>query len=359
MKVSIRDKDALLAVSSAALSAHARAAGWSRQEPYRVHSDIYVGEGLPEIIVPHTERLGDYATVVSTLIETFAEVADQDQPTVYRDLVTADRDVIRIRIDDEDDDSVAVEDAVDFLGGARDLLRAAACSLREARPLYRTGANRWATNLVRRIRLAQTEQGSFVVVLLSPVVSDDAVVPIERRLVQRVAEALAAVRSVTKVVGDGDERPFARLVENGLSANLCEALVRLIGPFPALDVSVAWARTRSMASARTTVQFRSGDTAMLKEAARMLRNRRPRPGVRLQGFVARLKRKGAEGGTVFVQAVIDKQTASVAAVLKRTDYERAVQAHRDHARVVLKGDAERAGQRWHLLNARLVEIVGE
>ena len=52
MRVSIHDRGALLAVSPAALSAYATTAGWTRQEPYRVHSDVYVGEARPEIIVP-------------------------------------------------------------------------------------------------------------------------------------------------------------------------------------------------------------------------------------------------------------------------------------------------------------------
>ena len=369
MKASIRDRDALLAVSPEALAAYARVAGWVLQERYRVHSDVYAGRDLPEIIIPRNQDLGDYASVVSTLIETFADVADQDELTVYRDLVTADRDVIRVRIAGDDDGNLTVEDGMNLLGGARDLLLSAACSLGQARPLYRTGANRQATELVRRIRLGQTERGSFVVVLLSPVVSvpmptmfegsDDRGVPFERRLTLRVVEALKAVRSATESDATGDGNLLAEAVENGVSANLCEALVRLIGPFPALDVSVAWARTRPMASARTAVQFRSRDAAVLKDVARSLRGRERRPEVRLIGFVARLKREGTEEGTVFLRASVDRQTASVAAFLERPDYERAIQAHRDRVRVALEGDLERIGQRWRLLNARLADVVSE
>ena len=58
---------------------------------------MYAGRDRPEIIVPRTDRLGDYATVVSRLIRVFAQVADQDERTVYRSLVTGDRDVVRFR----------------------------------------------------------------------------------------------------------------------------------------------------------------------------------------------------------------------------------------------------------------------
>ena len=74
MKVSIQDKKALLAVSPAALSAYARTAGWTKVDTYGKHSDVFMGEGLPEIILPRTAHLGDYARVVSMIIEIFAKV---------------------------------------------------------------------------------------------------------------------------------------------------------------------------------------------------------------------------------------------------------------------------------------------
>ena len=130
MKATIRDTEALKAVSPAALSAYARAAGWSKVETYGDHSDVYAARGRPEIILPRTERLGDYADVVSRLIEIFADAADTDELSLYRDLVTADRDVIRVRASENDDGAVAVNDGLDLLRGARDLLLAAACCKR-------------------------------------------------------------------------------------------------------------------------------------------------------------------------------------------------------------------------------------
>ena len=94
MRVSIRDKGRLSEISPAALSAYARAAGWTRTDNYGDSSDVYESDGLPEIIVPRTQRSGDYANVVSQLIKIFADVAGTDECSLYRDLITADRDVI-------------------------------------------------------------------------------------------------------------------------------------------------------------------------------------------------------------------------------------------------------------------------
>ena len=95
LKVRIEDVEALKAVSPVVLSAYARAKGWVKGEAYGDFSDFYTADGLPEIILPRTQQLGDYANVVSRLIEIFARVAGVDELTLYRDLVTADRDVGR------------------------------------------------------------------------------------------------------------------------------------------------------------------------------------------------------------------------------------------------------------------------
>ena len=251
MRVSIRDRGALSAVSPAALSAYARAAGWCRHETYGEHSDVYVGESRPEIIVPRTERLGDYASVVATLIDTFAGVTGQDELSVYRSLATADRDVVRVRAAGSDNGSVTLNDGVDLIVGTRDLVLSAACSLGEPQPVYRAGAKREAADLLRQMRLGQTDQGSFVVTLLTPVVPppmpsllpdpDDRNAPIERRMTRRLVEAVTAAWQATERAAAGDDAAFEETVASGVSANLCEALVRIIEPFETLDVSVSWA----------------------------------------------------------------------------------------------------------------------
>ena len=368
MRVSIHDRGALLAVSPAALSAYARAAGWKRQQPYRVHSDVYVGEARPDIIVPRTERLGDYASVVAALIDTFASVAGQDQLAVYRSLVTTDRDVVRVRAAESEDGSVTLTAGVNLIDGAREMLLSAACSLRERQPVYRAGANREASDLLNRVRLGQTDHGSFVVTLLTPVVPppmpalfpdpDDRNAPIERRMTMRLVEALTAARQATERTAAGDQEAFGDAVAAGVSANLCEALVRLVEPFPTLDVGVSWAQTRPLATASNVVRFGQADAALLREAARSLRDRAPRPDVDLYGFVRLLKRgEEDDDGIIGLATTIDGQSQSVKVILERVDYEQAIRAHHDRAPVVLNGDLDRMGQRWRLLNPRLTGVI--
>ena len=398
MKVSIQDKKALIAVSPAALSAYARTAGWTKVDTYGKHSDIFMGEGLPEIILPRTAHLGDYARVVSMIIEIFAKVADVDELALYRDLAMADRDVVRVRaVDGDDRGSVAVSDGIDLMSGARDIILAAACSLQRPQPLYRAGANREAMAYLKRVRLGQTEQGSFAITLLSPVISppiqqqslfsaleygDDPTErhvtshpadpiqqplysaleygndPIERQVTRRLADSLAATREATEKTVVGETGAFSEAVAHGVSANLCEALVKLIEPFSTLDISLVWARTHPMSIARNVVHFDAHDAPILREAARSFRDREPRPGICLFGVVQRLKRDESDTeGTIALWASIDGQNQAVLAVLKQSDYERAIQAHETKSPLVMEGDLERTGQRWRLLNPRIADVI--
>ena len=370
MITNLRDRDRLLAITPMALSAYASVAGWTKLETFGDHSDVYVGSGLPEIIVPRTQDLGDYADVVTRLIEIFAHVGEVDESTLYNDLIVADRDVIRARAENSDSDgSLDISEGADLVSGARDMLLAVACSLFEPRPLYRIGANKDANEILGRMRLGQTERGSFVITLLTPAIppqlqepllpdmnlDDD---PLHRQLTRRLAHALSEVRQATEKASVGYREAFEKSVSAGSSANLCEALAQMIEPFPSLDVSMTWARTRPMKSPRDAVRFSRDDVPILREAARSFRNREPKLDVRLFGSVQRLKRDDSEtDGTVTLRASIDGKSQSVTAVLNPSDYNRAIEAHQKRAPVIAEGDLDRFGQRWHLVNPRITEVI--
>ena len=366
----ISDAKALLAVSPAALAAYARTAGWAKVETYREHSDIYTGNGLPEIILPRTKSLKDYTAVVAELVGIFARVGEVDEPTLYRDLVMSDRDVVRVRVADGDG-TVDINEGADLVAGARDMLLAAACSVQDPRPVYRTGANREANEFMRQVRLGQTEAGSYVVTLLSPIVPppvaptlfedlEFAAMPMARRVTSRLSEALQSCKIAIEKTVSGENDAFSNSVGEGVSANLCDSLAQIIKPFKALDISVTWARTQPMKSVRQVINFVDDDVAFLREAAFSMRGRLAKPEERLFGYVLRLKRSETEeDGTVTIRASVDRKSQSVTTVLDEVDYSRAVQAHDHRYPIITEGDLERKGQRWRLLNPRIVEVIGD
>ncbi len=369
MRANIQDETALLAVSPSALTAYARSAGWSKIETYGEHSDVFANEHLPEVVVPRTQDIGDYISVVSKLIEVFAGVAEIDEISLYADLVTADRDVIRFRVPSAEKGSLGINDGIELVDGARNILLSAACSLEDPRPLYRTGANRIANKFLKEVRLGQTEQSSFSVTLLSPVIPPPLQLPfdedwspennpLERRVTKRLTDALEATIRATELTIGGDTQAFSLAVPDGASANLCEALVQLISPFPKLEISLTWARTRPMTLPRALHRFNRDQVPILSEAARSYRRQEPQQDIQLVSFVKRLTRDKSEiEGTVTLRSSFDGRTKSVVAVMSQSDYQRAIQAHSDKAIVIAKGDLERTGRPWRLLNARIAQVL--
>ncbi len=373
MKTQILDAGALRAVPPAALAAYARGEGWAKTEAYRGHADIYVGEGRPEIVLPRTDRLADYASVVSRLIGIFGEVAEQDELSVYRDLVGADHDVVRVRaIGADDNGSVLLDQGVELVSQAREMLLAAACATTTTQPVYRAGANREAVEYMRQVRLGQTEHGSFVVTLMAPVlpmlqpVLDDSWAdfddePYGRRVTRRLVRALEASRDAAEKAHSGDGAPaFERAVGDGVSANLCDAVARLIERSSWLEVSVSWARTRPTPESRRRILFSKSDAGAFKEAARTFRAREPKPDIRLFGSVHKLTRGEHEiEGQVTFKVDMDGKIQSVGAVLDQNNYSIAISAHEARNPVIVHGDLERAGQRWRVTNATVRELTSD
>ncbi len=359
----ITDAEALRAITPAALRAYVVAEGWQRVGTFGSHSDVYVRDDHPELILPGTNSLGDYASVIGSVISLVAGAESRDELQVFRDLSVADRDVIRVRAPAADDDgSIRIEEGVELVVHARDLLLSSACSAWDPRPAYRAGKVRKAEQYIERVRLGQTEQGSFVITLLAPVPPaldqpDQPTLwpmeeeePYERLVTRKFTEGLAAARVAVEATNRGASFDvFERSVPRGVSANLCDAVSRLIRVGDGLDISVTWARTRRTPEARREISFSPADADVLKEAARLFHEKQPRPDERLEGFIVRLGRDETEfDGRVTIRAFVDDRMASVHVDFPHQMYEQALDAHRNKRLVTVVGTLERQGQRWWL-----------
>lgn len=375
MKAQILDAEALRAITPAALAAFARGEGWSRTEAYGAHADVYSGAGHPEIILPRTDRLGDYASVVSRLVAEFAKATERDELATYRDLIGADRDVVRVRSSGgEDDGSVQVDAGVEIVAQARDMLLAAACAARNPQPFFRAGSNKEATDYMRRVKLGQTEHGSFVVTLLAPVppllqpaqlpldegwakIEDE---PMDRMVTRRLVEALEASRMAAERALSGEPLAFDEAIGSGVSANLCEAVAGLIDQSQGLEVGVTWAKTRPTPEAHRRIAFSKSDSEIFREAARTFRLRQPKENETLFGTVHKLKRDYVETeGEITLKAMVDGKPQSVSAKLDKAAYSVAIQANEAKRPVIMTGDLKRVGQRWRMENPTVSEIPAD
>lgn len=360
--------DELRSVSPSAVAAWARNRGWKRESAYRDFADIYLDASGTEILIPRNDKAVDYTSVIKRLIEIFSDTTETPEHVVFKGLIDAEHDVVRLRaIDDCEDGTISIESGIALFQQAKELMLAAACSALNPQTVYRAGANKDATELVSKIRLGQTEVGSYVAPLLTPIppallqsslledwpeFSTD---PAERQMTRKLVEGLMAVQKASDNVNAGEGiESFERSVAQGVSANLCEAIAGIVAKTNEIEINVGWASTRPAPNSKSSVRFTQHDAAILTEAARVLRSKKPRPNVSLVGTVKKLKRDAEEkSGLVTFAAEVDGKSQSVTALLDQSNYNEAIRAHKDRKVVILDGDLERIGQRWAVQNPQV------
>ena len=354
--------------------AYLSANGWRRADALRRETaDVYLctEDDREAAFVPASEEYGDYGIRIYQIAEQIGRVEGRRRQAVLADLSLAEWDLVRLRLPTAyGDNTVRLADGAAVLEESKKLLLAAACSANRPRRMYRAGRNRRATEYLDRVRLGQTEPGSFLINLLAPVAPDLgeqgtllSEEPFERKVTRKLVSGLHASRRamdrVNRGVGAIDE--FESRLGEGISANLCQSVARLTEAGGGLEVSVSWAMTRPANGApgrRAVVVFRPPDIAVLDEAARVLSDRQERTDEEVQGYVSRLTRdKTDPRGTAAIKAFVDGRLVSVQAIFDSGDYREIARAHEARLSVSLEGDLHREGQRWHLRNPRGVTVL--
>ena len=149
----------------------------------------------------------------------------------------------------------------------------------------------------------------------------------------------------------------------GVSANLCEALVGLaqVSPSDGLDIGISWSPNRAVAGSTPQRVVLSADTIpLIKEAARLFRETGPVEDFELQGGVVGLSRgEGAPIGRVTVAGFIEGRARKVLIDLPEPDYTTAWRAHKAEAIVLCTGELVKEGRSFRLLNPRHFRMLGD
>lgn len=217
---------------------------------------------------------------------------------------------------------------------------------------------------MRKARLGQTEHGSYVLTLLSPVAPQLNVhsesdlfpdEPFERTVVQTLARSVgltmaAAEKSATST--EPNFEPFQQAVSGGVSANLCEGIAGFFNTADptAIELSVAWALNRpSPNETPSRIRISSDLIPTIQEAARLFRVYDKLDGYELKGPVIKLERsEGDPFGWVTIHAPVEDATRKVTIMLADPDYQLAVRAHAEHRYVHVVGSVVREGRTYRL-----------
>jgi len=379
MNVTIRDIAAISSIRPLEVTAYLRSKGWvAIDDQPTVSSWILKIDGeTAEANVPLDTTLRDYALRMSEVLDLLSKIEDRSQTSVYSDLLTTYADVIRIRIEDADlkDGSLPIEVHAQIAQKARDLVLAAACSATEKRMVWHKRKPAQAIDQVRKVRIGQSERGSYVMSIISRVSPElsnpgqgklfETEPPFERRVIQTLATSLEELdKAAAKAAINGSMESFQNAVAGGVSANLCEAVAGFWDDSDTdrkVEFNFSWSPARQIeANVPSKIRFTGDRVMLIREAARVMKEQSPTEDFFLEGAVVKLERTDAsKPGKVTVIGVAEGRTRPILFELGDPHYSLAVKAHDQQLPFHCIGTLIREGRGYALREPREITVQEE
>lgn len=372
MNVAVRDAKVLKSVTPLELTTLLRASGWrsTRQIGDKTTVWQFEDDSDTELLVPARQELGDYPARVFDVLEALSYVTGRSHLQLLFDLSVSNTDVVRVRAVSPgvENGTINIREGAEFVKHSMEMMLAAASSTVQKQSVFLTRKPDRAVEYLDKVRLGQTEQGSFILTLLSPVApsrsnlslfyttegegereSQEGEPPFERQVTELLARSLNRVKNAaTLVANTGVLDPFKDAVQEGVTSNLCEALVGLHenGAQSEVEVNFAWSRGRvAPANVPASIRISDQNISVIRSAVKMFREIAPAEPVVIQGFVAKLSRPqpNARGGEITIHGFIDRDIHKVKVQLSHDDYQQAVVAHERYKPVACRGELIKSG----------------
>lgn len=388
MKGQVTDPEFLSSIRSIDVQLYLRSRGWkpiaTTMQTEAVDWEFIGVDRSVEVTVPRNARWRDYARRVREVLAELSKLEGRSENAIAQDIQRASRDIIRVRavVDGRTDGSIPLEDGSLLARSARSLMLAAACAAHEPRRAYGQRKPAPATEYLRGLSMGQTEVGSFVLTVLSPVPPaftqqtalpfvDAAATPdhYNRRVTRTLSTALGAVTRATEAsIATGDITPFDDAVAEGVSADLCESLgiLRECATVSAVSISVGWAPARPEPTQLPTLhEFTPDAIEYIGAAGRALRERSPVDDFEVLGIVIAIDRptgdpyqaSDAFAGVATVLTDVDGNPRKVRIAVFGEDWTKAHDAMKLGLLLSCRGELTREGKHYVLRNPRSISAI--
>src|SRR5262249_28672218 len=127
--------------------------------------------GDAEVLLPLRRELGEYIPRMADAVVALAVVERRSPLEVLNDLSGPPSDVLRLRVSAPDATlgNLPLDQGLQLLRGGCDMLLSAACSAIRPQAFHREMSLKQPNDFIKSCRLGQTERGSFVAKIITPV----------------------------------------------------------------------------------------------------------------------------------------------------------------------------------------------
>lgn len=321
-----------------------------------------------EILSPENKNIRDYSSRVKDLVEVLSDYEDREIEGILSDISEFFADLIKVRVahDDVEGGTIPLKDGVLLIEKAREIIVSATLATLSKRRYFSGSHPQEVSDFIGNARLGQTEVGSYVVNVITPIS-----IP-EKELIERssfsrlvtttLAKSLSAIHGI---VDNNDPESnlgsIDQTVEQGVSANLCDALIGLAGDQKSRDfsISISFSKLEPIdPSIQQMFAFKSSSVRNLERVSEYLKDNYVIKNKRIFGIVTKLDRDANEAiGKVTITAHVEDRERNVTFELPNEDYLEAIRAHENKWVVECFGDIHVNSRSAKLINNREFRVI--
>lgn len=349
-------------VSVRAITGYLQMHGWRMTErvgeKFEIWSRAYDGSES-ELLVPASARGSDFKRRFDDLIRELSRYEGESPELIVDDLKRVFQDRVLFRVDGPVlvNYALPLEDVTTLYSSVKGVVVASACSALRRKGYHGRSRPKVAKEMARRVNAAIPRQGSYIVPLVTdipeyePQTTDmlglEITAQAEKTLFPRrvLGTMNAALHSLSDILAEGGrvgDSVVNSAVLDGLSAESCNAIARILEApsVTSVDVSFEWASINR--SSLSTVRFEAGQAVDIRTIEARLKNQDTVSDEVIYGTVYSLTRgAGDDEGNVAVTALVDDAVRQVRMTLNDEQYHVASRANDDRVRVVVAGELHR------------------
>ena len=375
MRAHITDKATLQSITPAQILAYIRSRGAKKTDDFHGKAVIFQYGGA-ELLVPLETHYADYAQRVAEILSILEKAEDRSQLMIAEDIMHSGFDVIRVRNVSEDarQGTLNLVRGVAFVGYAKDMLLAAACSAATHKVSYPGRRPLDADRFMEEIRFGKTEHGSFVLQLLAPVAPELCMQrtlldglpeeePYQRRVIPTLQSGLETLNiAAQQSVMDRDTSHFFKAASRGVTSNLCDAVIGMYESLKPqyIEVGITYSANRRKPRPLARISVDSGYIPIIREASSCLKASGPEQedGQLVRGYVVKLDSEDpAKSGEIAIKDLMTPTPRTLKVDLAQEDYQKAIAAHKDKQVVELSGTIIKSGGHTRLVPETSLTIV--
>jgi hypothetical protein len=361
MNLAITDKQAFATLNPFEVKAYLVDTGWQEDRVLPKLGSFWrhAENDRVEVPLPYDKSVADFTDRMRDAVEVLADFEKRPQLEILKDLEWAGQDVVRVRLvrTEIEDGTLPLEQGVEFLESARNAVYASACAAasKHRRAYYYSRPPKAVTDFMEGVRLGQTERGSYVVAIETPIAPElqeqtgQIPEPFARTVTRTLAGALETLREAAT---RGNAKAIESAVSAGVSANLCSSMaeaLHLSGSQGEVEVRVSWARTRRVAeSTPRKISFPSYLKGVISEAAELLRSIAEIDNFELIGTVYQLR----QNTEAVILGLVDDHYRKVRVEFPSALRDQLIDAFNSRSIIRCIGELRQVGKITELTNAR-------